>query len=81
MTSKIYQYLIYFDLFNFICIILIMGHSVISTQKQTDNIAKSIKIEDGVLSYRILGQGEPILIINGGPGMNSDGFYFLANEF
>lgn len=32
------------------------------------------------LHYKIYGQGEPILIINGGPGMNCEGFGFLANE-
>lgn len=30
------------------------------------------------ISYRIYGSGKPLLIINGGPGMNSDGFEGLA---
>lgn len=30
--------------------------------------------------YRIFGKGKPILIINGGPGMNSDGFAYIAEE-
>ncbi len=30
--------------------------------------------------YRTFGKGEPLLIINGGPGMNSDGFVNLAKE-
>ncbi|MEO6611387.1 MAG: alpha/beta fold hydrolase [Chitinophagaceae bacterium] len=30
------------------------------------------------LFYRVYGSGEPLLIINGGPGMNSDGFAGLA---
>ncbi len=30
------------------------------------------------IHYRIFGEGHPLLIINGGPGMNSDGFEGLA---
>ncbi len=30
--------------------------------------------------YKTFGKGEPILIINGGPGMNCEGFSFLAQE-
>lgn len=30
--------------------------------------------------YRTFGKGKPILIINGGPGMNSDGFAYIAEE-
>ena len=37
-----------------------------------------VKISDGKLHYRIYGQGYPILIINGGPGMNCEGFSSLA---
>src|SRR5690606_14941870 len=32
------------------------------------------------LSYRTFGNGKPLLIINGGPGMNSDGFVPLAEK-
>jgi len=32
------------------------------------------------LHYKTFGKGKPILIINGGPGMNSDGFAFIAEE-
>ena len=32
------------------------------------------------LHYRIFGTGEPLLIINGGPGMSSEGFVPLAKE-
>lgn len=32
------------------------------------------------LNYTTFGSGKPILIINGGPGMNSDGFSFVAQE-
>lgn len=35
---------------------------------------------DGISHYvRIFGEGEPILLINGGPGMNSNGFEGLAS--
>ncbi len=37
-----------------------------------------VKIEGGKLHYKIYGSGQPVLIINGGPGMNSDGFSSLA---
>jgi len=30
------------------------------------------------LHYRTFGEGKPMLIINGGPGMNSDGFTYIA---
>src|ERR1700704_339505 len=32
----------------------------------------------GKIYYRTFGNGKPLLIINGGPGMNSDGFVGLA---
>lgn len=37
-----------------------------------------IKTEDGVLHYQIYGKGEPLLIINGGPGLDCEGFVSLA---
>lgn len=35
---------------------------------------------DFLTHYRTFGQGDPVLIINGGPGMNSDGFAAIAEE-
>lgn len=32
------------------------------------------------IAYQTFGQGEPLVIINGGPGMNSDGFAQIARE-
>ena len=32
------------------------------------------------ISYKTFGEGKPILIINGGPGMNSNGFQFMAEK-
>jgi len=40
----------------------------------------NIPISEGNLYLTTYGQGEPILIINGGPGMNSEGFTSLAKE-
>jgi proline iminopeptidase len=37
-----------------------------------------IKTEDGVIHYRKYGSGEPLLIINGGPGLDCEGFVPLA---
>jgi proline iminopeptidase len=37
-----------------------------------------VKTGDGSLHYKTFGKGYPILIINGGPGMNCDGFSSLA---
>ena len=46
-----------------------------STFNQEKN---SLKIKGGVLAYETFGEGFPVLIINGGPGMNSKGFESLA---
>ncbi len=37
-----------------------------------------IKTEDGILHYKKYGKGEPLLIINGGPGLDCEGFVPLA---
>lgn len=37
-----------------------------------------IQLKDGVIHYEVFGEGTPILVINGGPGMNSEGFRSLA---
>jgi proline iminopeptidase len=37
-----------------------------------------IKSDDGTIHYILYGNGNPILIINGGPGMNCEGFASLA---
>lgn len=41
---------------------------------------KTIISGDSKLHYKVFGQGKPILIINGGPGMNCEGFAFIAEE-
>lgn len=49
---------------------------------QTEAIAqKNTFIHDGITtSYQIFGKGEPVLIINGGPGMSSNNFEALAES-
>lgn len=42
--------------------------------------SKFITINEGLIHYKTFGKGKPILIINGGPGMNSDGFDAIARE-
>jgi len=37
-----------------------------------------IKNENNTIHFKTYGKGEPLLIINGGSGMNSDGFQSLA---
>ena len=41
-------------------------------------IEQNIVSGDTNIHFKIFGQGEPVLIINGGPGMNSNGFVPLA---
>lgn len=36
--------------------------------------------DNSKLHYKIYGSGKPILIINGGPGMNCEGFGYVADE-
>ena len=56
----------------FILILIMISMSV---QAQTEHIINS---GNSKLHYRIFGKGKPMLIINGGPGMNSDGFSTIA---
>lgn len=46
-----------------------------STFSQTEGVITS---GNSRLHYRTFGSGKPLLIINGGPGLNSDGFVSLA---
>ncbi|NER15017.1 alpha/beta fold hydrolase [Leptobacterium flavescens] len=40
----------------------------------------NIVSEGNTIHFKTFGKGEPVLIINGGPGMNSEGFVSLAGE-
>lgn len=44
---------------------------------QTEEVIRS---GNSNLHYKTFGSGKPILIINGGPGMNCEGFSYLAKE-
>jgi hypothetical protein len=43
---------------------------------QTDEIYGLAVIQN--YTIRTFGEGKPLLVINGGPGMNSDGFTFIS---
>jgi proline iminopeptidase len=49
----------------------------ISVSGQTEGVIKNNNSE---IFYRVFGSGKPLLIINGGPGMNSNGFVGLAKK-
>lgn len=62
--------------FYFIAFLLVINSNNIAAQ-----ISGTTKTIDGyVISFKVFGKGEPLLIINGGPGMNSKGFEPLAVE-
>lgn len=42
--------------------------------------SQSIEVDGNTLHFRTFGTGEPLLIINGGPGMSSEGFEQLAKD-
>lgn len=56
----------------FVLLLAILTSTVFSQQDA------NIKIANGNIHYRVFGKGNPILIINGGPGMNCEGFASLA---
>ena len=51
---------------------------ILSVNSISAQIEENIVLEDNRIHLKIFGQGEPVLIINGGPGMNSNGFIALA---
>lgn len=56
-------------------LLLLSLSSGVSSQNE-----KTISIDGGNLHYKTFGNGQPLLIINGGPGMSSEGFTSLAKE-
>lgn len=50
---------------------------MLGVSAQTEGIANN---GDAKIFYRLFGTGKPLLIINGGPGMNSNGFAELAQK-
>lgn len=53
---------------------LLVSLNVFSQKEQT------IASGNSKLHYKTFGSGQPILIINGGPGMNCEGFGYIADE-
>ncbi|MEO6302620.1 MAG: alpha/beta fold hydrolase, partial [Bacteroidia bacterium] len=49
----------------------------VSSQAQKEGFAKCNNV---ATYYKTFGEGKPVLIINGGPGMNSNGFTSLAQK-
>lgn len=61
--------------FNLLVIVLLFNSMCI--QAQESNI---IKTDLGDIHYIIIGEGDPVLIINGGPGFNCEGFLPMATQ-
>lgn len=57
-------------------IFLLLFFSQILTAQES----QFLETNGNLLHYRTFGTGEPLLIINGGPGMSSEGFVDLAKE-
>ena len=57
---------------NFLLFLLLIGFSLSAQEYEYVNIS------DGSIAYKTFGKGFPVLIINGGPGIGSDGFSSLA---
>jgi proline iminopeptidase len=66
---------IFNDMFKYLCC-LILSFTSLHTFAEEGLITTN----DGKIYYRTYGTGKPLLIINGGPGMNSNGFVALAKE-
>lgn len=58
----------------FIAILLMAGLSIPGFCREEG----FVKTDDGAIHYFTFGSGEPVLIINGGPGLDCDGFVPLA---
>jgi len=61
---------------SWICIFLLISVNFVWAQKE--GLAPSNGVD---IHYKIFGKGQPLLIINGGPGFGSEGFIPLAREF
>jgi len=58
----------------FLSLFLITSFLSVFAQKED-----TILIKNGILSYRVFGEGEPLLFLNGGPGFASNGYETYAN--
>ncbi len=63
---------------NYIFGLLLTGLFIFQSQIGLAQQSEFIQENEGVIHFRVFGDGVPVLIINGGPGMNSDGFSGLA---
>lgn len=63
---------------NYIFYSLFIGLFTFLSQVGIAQESQFIKENKGLIHFRVFGDGVPVLIINGGPGMNSDGFSGLA---
>ncbi len=59
---------------NCICLIVLISLSAFAQKEEY------IILNNATIHLTTFGKGKPLLIINGGPGMNSDGFSGLAEE-
>jgi len=59
------------------CLIFLFLFDITCFSQETGNSVSSDTVS---IYYRTYGKGKPLLIINGGPGMNSDGFEGLAKK-
>ncbi|MEP0004888.1 MAG: alpha/beta hydrolase [Balneola sp.] len=57
---------------------LLIGLFIFLSQIGVAQQSQFIEENGGIIHFRVFGDGTPVLIINGGPGMNSDGFSGLA---
>jgi len=53
---------------------------IVSGNIYSQQSGMAIAADSSAIFYRTFGTGKPLLIINGGPGMNSDGFQALATS-
>ena len=58
-------------------IILLLVSYCVYPQSKTYNIP----FDANIIHFKTFGKGAPLLIINGGPGMSSEGFIPLAKKF
>ena len=61
--------------------ISILAWVILLPQVYSQQTGTAISTDGTAIYYRTFGSGKPLLIINGGPGMNSDGFESLAVSF
>ena len=59
-------------------ILLLLFLTLTSSSLMYAQSEENIIVDDTIIHFKTYGSGVPVLIINGGPGMNSDGFQSLA---